>query len=141
VTLVLDASALVEYLLWSELGQQVGRLMAGDRDINIPHLAVVETASALRTATMTGRRDEAVAQSVLTVLPEVPAVRWPAEPFLARVWELRNNVTAYDAVYLALAEVLRGTLVTTDAKFAAAARVFSDVEVLCPDENHSSQGG
>jgi predicted nucleic acid-binding protein len=129
MTLVLDASAVVEYLLGSEPGQRIGARMAQDGDLNVPHLTGVEVASALRTAAMARSIDLATARFAIDGFRDLPASRWPVEPLLPRVWELRGNFTAYDAVYVALAEALPGVLVTTDAKLASAAQAFSDVAV------------
>jgi predicted nucleic acid-binding protein len=62
-------------------------------------------------------------------LLDLPLTRYPHEPFLARVWELRTNVTAYDAVYLALAEALKAPLLTRDQRLAACRGHQASVEV------------
>ncbi|HEY4752083.1 MAG TPA: type II toxin-antitoxin system VapC family toxin [Candidatus Limnocylindrales bacterium] len=122
MTLVLDASVLSEYLVGSPAGHRVAAMLSGDPDdLHIPHLAVVETASALRRWVRGGHTTSALAEAALHDLTDFPATRWPAEPFLPRIWELRDSLTAYDATYVALAESLDATLVTSDARLARGA--------------------
>jgi len=59
--------------------------------------------------------------AALTDLADFPATRWPAEPLLGRMWQLRTNVSSYDATYVALAEALDAEMVTADARLARAA--------------------
>lgn len=58
------------------------------------------------------------AAAALTDLGDLPARRWPSEPLLPRMWQLRDYVTAYDASYVALAELLDAQLLTTDQRLA-----------------------
>ena len=122
MALVVDASVLSEYLVDSPFGREAAGVMReqGD-DLHIPHLAVVETTSALRGWARAGRLPAGIAAAALDDLADFPAVRWPAEPLLPRVWELRDNLTSYDATYVALAEALDGTLLTADARLARGA--------------------
>lgn len=118
MTVVLDASVVIEYLVDTPIGTLAAdRLMAHAGDVHVPHLAVVESTSVLRG--WAGRRiPEQRALGALDDLRDLPARRWPVEPFLPRIWELRANVTAYDATYVALAEALDADLLTTDARMA-----------------------
>ena len=63
-------------------------------------------------------------------LADFPIARYPHQPFLFRIWELRHNVTAYDAAYLALAEALAAPLVTRDAKLASAVGHEAQIELM-----------
>ena len=63
-------------------------------------------------------------------LVDLPIARYPHQPFLPRIWELRRNVTAYEAAYLALAEALVAPLVTRDTKLASAAGHHAQIEVV-----------
>ena len=128
--LALDASALVPYLLYRDLGPLVAERLARHQGrLHLPHLAVVETTSVIgRLARTNGLSDER-ARSALEDLRQFPARRWPAEPLLARVWQLRHNFTAYDAVYVALAESLGVALLTHDARLAAAVEQFAECAV------------
>jgi len=69
------------------------------------------------------------AERALTDLRDFPARRWPANVFLERAWELRQNLTAYDAVYVALAESLDATLVTADRKLAHGAQTLTGARI------------
>lgn len=128
--LVLDASVVAEYLIGSSRGaaarasmrEQAGRL-------HVPHLAIVETASVLRAWVRRGTVSEPRAAAALADLNALPARRWPAEPLLPRMWELRDNVTSYDACYLALAEALDAALLTCDGRLARATAAHSAVRV------------
>ena len=115
---VLDASAVVELLLGTELGRAVAALVSDPAtDLAAPHLVDVEVAQALRRyvrdRTLTAR--EAAAFDDLRALD---IERHGHEALLDRVWTLRDNLTAYDAVYVALAEALDTTVLTCDRKLA-----------------------
>jgi len=73
----------------------------------------------LRRYSLMGQLDAGRGEAALEDLADFPIVRYPQLRFLPRIWELKHNVTAYDAAYLALAEVLDAPLVTRDAKLAA----------------------
>jgi predicted nucleic acid-binding protein len=100
-------------------GDRARSAFAGD-DVSIPDLADVEVVSVLRrrwmAKTMTGRRFAAAIED----LAMLPAERYPALPFMPRAYELRANVSAYDATYIALAEHLGCALLTADARLASA---------------------
>ena len=69
-------------------------------------------------------------RSALADLADLRLNRYPHDVLLPRVWKLRNNLTAYDAVYVALAEVLDAPLLTRDRRLAAAARHHVRVELI-----------
>lgn len=77
-----------------------------------------------------GILDERRAELARADLRELPVERVSHRPLMERCWELRSNVTTYDAVYIALAEAIGAPLVTADRKLADAAGVRCDVEVL-----------
>lgn len=119
--IVLDASALAEYLAGSRVGAEVHRLVVRDGGpVHLPHLAVAETASVFRATAARGRLDPRLAEDALGDLAAFPAVIHDGRPFLARVWALRHAVTAYDAFYIALAEALDSPLITLDARLGRA---------------------
>jgi predicted nucleic acid-binding protein len=101
-----------------------------DPDLHVPHLLDVEVTAALRRRVRLGQTGVEVATHALTDLADLAALRWDHEPLLRRVWELRDNVTAYDAVYVVLAEMLAAPLVTSDARLARAPGLNCHVEVL-----------
>lgn len=130
--IVLDASAAAAVLL--NLGSNAARIrerMAeSDGDLHAPHLFDVEVLSVLRRFSLRGELSQERARLALNRLSAVRLSRYPHTALLPRVWELRENVTVYDAVYIALAETLEAPLVTTDAKLAGAAGIRAAVEVF-----------
>ena len=86
--------------------------------------------SALRTLHRDGALSERGARQARHKLGLLPLRRYPHTPFTARIWELRDNLTVDDAVYVALAEALGGRLLTTDARLARAPGVRCDIELL-----------
>ncbi len=115
--IVLDASVVVELLTNGPLADSLGRDLAGRAgSFIVPHLLDVEVVSALR-GLIAGRRiDSHRSQQVLAGLAALPAKRYAHTPLVGRIWELRHNFTAYDAVYIALAEATNSVLYTCDAK-------------------------
>ena len=129
--LVLDASVVVELLLGTPLGGVVARRVTSPDDaLHAPHLMGVEVAQVLRRHARAGIVSADRATSALEDLLDLDVVRHDHEPFLPRVWELRENVTAYDGLYLALAEVLGAPLLTADAPLARSPGHRADVELL-----------
>ena len=119
--IVIDASALVELLLQTPRSMPiVARLSAPLEEVHAPHLIDLETASALRTLEGQGHVSPAEASRAIHDLIQVDLIRYAHEPLIPRVWQLRGNITPYDAVYVALAEHLSAPLITCDAKLAAA---------------------
>ena len=105
--IVLDASAVLELLLNTEGGRRVAaRIADPGESLHAPHLLAVEVTQVLRRYVATRSVPEEIAVAALDDLAGLDVARYAHEPFLPRVWELRANVTAYDAVYLALAEAL-----------------------------------
>jgi predicted nucleic acid-binding protein len=121
---------LADYLLDTRLGRAVGDRMLADPDLHIPHLASIETASVVRGWVRGGRLDESAAIQALEHLSDLAAERHDHEPFLSRVWELRHNLTAYDALYVALAEALDAPLITCDARLAGLPLKSVTIEVI-----------
>lgn len=129
--IVVDASALLEVLLNTSAGSGIaGRLFADGETLHAPHLLDLEIAQVLRRYARVGGLDATRGSQALDDLADLPLARYPHEPFLARIWELRDNLTAYDAAYVALAEALGAPLVTRDAALAAPRVHRARVEVL-----------
>jgi predicted nucleic acid-binding protein len=118
--IVLDSSAAVEYLVGSDLGTWVDAQIATDPDLHAPHLIDVEVVSALRKLVKRQELAESIAAQALDDLADLDVGRYAHHPFLGRIWELRANVTACDAVYVALAESLDAPLLTTDLRLGRA---------------------
>lgn len=123
--IVVDASVLVEFLLGRrQVLEAVSREFSGafDEAFHAPELIDPEALNALRGLLRGGNIDALQAELAVNELQEVRLVRYPHAPFMRRVWELRDNLTAYDALYLALAEMFDGSvLITGDAGLAASA--------------------
>lgn len=129
--IVLDASAAIELVLGSRRGQRVAERIRDPRTtIHVPHLLTVEGAQVLRRLELAGALDAQRASEALDDLCDLDAERYDHEPLLSRAWALRRNLTAYDAVYVALAESLDATLVTFDRRLARAPGTSATVEVL-----------
>lgn len=98
--------------------------------LNVPALVDLEFMSALRGLARSGRVSEAGAEWALASLRRAPLVRQPVESLTRRIWELRRNVTPYDAAYVALAEHLGVVFVTADRRLASAPGTRCEFDVL-----------
>ena len=116
---VLDASAAVEYLLETELGRRVGDVIDGVR-LLAPEMLDAEALSALRQRVQGEYITEETALRALDKLADWPVERVPHRNLTRPAWALRHNVSAYDALYVALAQIHGATLITVDAKLARA---------------------
>lgn len=113
--IVVDASALAELLLQTPLGERVERrVVATPATLHVPHLVDAEITQVLRRLVRTGALSTGRAESALADLAAMRIRRHGHLHLLARVWQLRHNVTVYDALYVALAEALDAPLVTCD---------------------------
>jgi predicted nucleic acid-binding protein len=131
--LVVDASVLVALLADDGAdGDQARARLRGERVV-LPELADVEVASVLRRQIRVGAIDDRRARLALDDLAAMPARRAPHRPLLGRCWELRDNLTIYDAAYVALAEATRATLLTGDGRLADAPGPRCTIEVLQPE--------
>lgn len=120
--IVVDASALLEALLRTPAAAAVEeRLFDAGHTLHAPHLIDIEVAQVLRRYSATGQIESGRCHDALSDLSDFPLHRYPHDVLLPRVWELRNNLTAYDAVYVALAEALDARLLTRDRRLATAA--------------------
>jgi predicted nucleic acid-binding protein len=129
--IVVDASALIEVLLRTPAAMAVENLLfAQGQTLHAPHLVDVEVAQVIRRYAAKGEIDGERGRAALTDLSDLPLRRYPHDFLLPRVWDLRNNLTAYDAVYVALAEALDATLLTRDHRLAAAAGHHARVELV-----------
>jgi predicted nucleic acid-binding protein len=131
IRLVLDASALLEYLINSVRGQKFAPILqAHDSDLHAPTLCDVELASGLVRLLVRKWISMERASDLLLDLNELPITRHGHLTLLPRAISLRNNFSVYDAVYVALAENLSATLLTADEKLAGAVRKHTSVEVV-----------
>lgn len=129
--IVLDASATIEWLLQSPTGVKIDqRIFSPLESLHAPHLLDVEVTQVLRRYV----RDKAITarrgQEALEDLADMPLSRYPHDLLIPRIWELRSTLTAYDAAYVALAELLDARLLTCDGKIASASGHHAIVDVV-----------
>jgi predicted nucleic acid-binding protein len=124
--IVVDASAAVLGLL----NQGEARQILRDETITCPHLVDSEVAHALRAQVIRGEVDLADATRAISVWGRLGIERVGVRGLLARVWELRQNVSAYDATYVAVAEAFGVPLVTADGRLARATGPRCTVSVV-----------
>lgn len=128
--IVVDTSAVIGALIGRpEIPRLVERLL-GDPDLHAPHLIDVELIHALRRLVMTGHLGEDRADDARRDFADLAILRYPHVALAGRMWELRDNVSAYDAAFLALAERLDVPLVTCDGRLARASGHRARVEVF-----------
>lgn len=129
--IVVDASVLVNAVADDapEGDMARARLLAA-AGLHAPHLVDLEVLSVLRRAVAARKLDARRAKLAIDDLVDLRLTRYPHVPFVRRIWELRENLTPYDAAYVALAEELDCPLVTADARLAQAPGLPCEVEVL-----------
>jgi predicted nucleic acid-binding protein len=128
--LVVDASALYEAVARTPRAEHVRRRLLEDRDNAAPHLIDVEVLAIIRRHFLFGQLDRTAAEQAVDDLRDWPGERFGHRALLRRAWQLRNNVRGWDAMYVALAEALQATLVTTDERLARASGLLCAVEVV-----------
>lgn len=127
--IVVDCAAVVDALTMVDGGDAVRRELAHG-DLHAPSLLDFEVVSALRGLALGARISVARAHDTLTDFDALPIQRWPSAPTLwQRVFSLRENLSAYDAAYVALAEALQCPLLTRDARLAHAGAHSVEVRV------------
>lgn len=128
--IVVDASVLAPALADDgEDGDRARERLRGE-ELAAPELIDLEVLSTLRRAARARRLDENRSLQALTDLAALPLRRVPHLPLLGRVWELRDNLSAYDASYVALAEALDTVLVTADGRIERASGINCEIAVL-----------
>jgi predicted nucleic acid-binding protein len=129
--IVVDASAVFETLLRRPNAEAVERrLFDPSETLHAPYLLDVEVAQVLRRYAAIGEIDDERGRMALADLADFPLSRYPHEFLLPRIWDLRQNLTAYDAVYVALAEALDAPLLTCDRRLTTAPGHRARVEVV-----------
>jgi predicted nucleic acid-binding protein len=118
--IVLDASAAIDWLLQTAAGKQIEtRIYARAESLHAPHLLDLEFTQVLRRLVREDSLSSQRADQAIEDLLNLRLTRYPHFVFLPRIWQLRHNLSAYDATYIALAERLGATLITRDARLAA----------------------
>ncbi len=119
--IVLDASAVIELLLRTAAGNAIAaRISSPEVSLHAPHLLDVEVAQVLRRYVLAGDMSAERGTQAALVLCRLDIARYSHDLLLARIWELRASLTAYDAAYIALAEVLDAPLLTADGRLGRA---------------------
>lgn len=127
--IVVDSSAVVDALTAVAGTDELRAHLARD-DLHAPMLVDFEVVSALRGLTLRGHLSATRAQDVLSDFDDLPIHRWPsADALRRRAFQLRDNVSAYDAAYVALAEALNCPLVTRDSRLARSSGHSAQIEV------------
>jgi predicted nucleic acid-binding protein len=128
--LVVDASCLCEVLTGSPDAESVRLRLAADEDHAAPHIVDVEVFGIIRRELIRGRLDRTAAALAIDDLQAWPGERFGHRLLLPRAWELRYSVRGWDAMYVALAEALDATLVTTDRRLAGATGPTCRIETI-----------
>jgi predicted nucleic acid-binding protein len=129
--IVLDASAALDWLLQTPTGHRIEeRIYSRGESLHAPHLLDLEVSQVLRRLARQGVISTRRAEEALRDLLDLRVTRYPHAVFLPRIWQLRQNLSAYDAAYVALAEQLGAPLVTRDQRLASAAGHAATVEVV-----------
>jgi predicted nucleic acid-binding protein len=119
--IVIDASAAVDWLLQTSAGQRIEkRIYSHNESLHTPHLLDLEVAQVLRRLVREGTVSAHRANEAIQDLLDLRITRYPHFVLPPRIWQVRHNLSAYDAAYVVLAENLGATLVTRDARLASA---------------------
>lgn len=129
--IVVDASVLAPALAYdAPEGDAARERLDREQQLFAPELVDLELAAVWRGAIRVGRLDEQRSRRALDDLAALRLVRVGHQMLMPRIWELRHNLTPYDAAYVALAESLDATLLTADRRSARAPSLRCDVELL-----------
>jgi predicted nucleic acid-binding protein len=129
--IVLDASAAIDWLLQTAAGQRIDRrIFSANESLHAPHLLDLEVGQVLRRLVQEGTVSAQRADQGIEDLLDLRIIRYPHFVLLPRIWQLRNNFSAYDAAYVALAEKLGARLLTRDARLASAPGHTASVELF-----------
>ena len=128
--LIVDASCLYEVVADTRRADDVRAHLVADPDHAAPSVIDAEVVSVIRRDHILGRLDATAAAQAVEDLRDWPGERFAHRPLLDRVWELRHSVRSWDAFYVALAEVMQATLLTSDSRLASAPGPRCAIEVV-----------
>lgn len=129
--IVLDASAAVDWLIQTSAAPGIeSRMFSRHQSLHAPELLDLEIAQVLRRLVREGALSVSRAQAAIEDLLDLRITRYPHLVLMPRIWQLRHNLSAYDAAYVVLAEKLGATLLTRDARLASATGHAATIEVV-----------
>jgi len=129
--IVLDASAAVDWLVQTAAAPRLeSRIFSRNHSLHAPELLDLEVAQVLRRLVREGALSASRAAQAIQDWPDMRITRYPHLVLLPRIWQLRHNLSAYDAAYVVLAERLGATLLTRDARLGSAAGHNATIEVV-----------
>jgi predicted nucleic acid-binding protein len=129
--IVLDASATLDWLLQTAAGKRIERrIYSHHESLHAPHLLDLEVGQVLRRLVREGALSAQRAEQAIEDLLDLRIARYPHFVLLPRIWQLRHNLSAYDAAYVALAENLGARLLTRDARLASVSGLTAPIELF-----------
>jgi len=128
--LVVDASCMYEVVASAPGSEDIRLRMSRDTDQAAPHVLDVEVLGVIRREFRLGRLDATAASQAIEDLRDWSGERYSHRLLLWRAWELRDNVRGWDAMYVALAEVLDAVLITTDERLARVRGLRCSIELI-----------
>lgn len=128
--IVVDSSAVVEALVAVPVRRDVVARLTGDDDLTAPDLIDVEVLHAIRGLVRGRKLRQSQALAATDDFADLPLLRYPSTALMRRIWQLRDTLTAYDAAYVALAEVLDVPLITCDRRLASASGHAAAIELF-----------
>jgi len=132
--IVVDASVLIETLLLGRTAAHVFQALREESSLHVPELVDLEVAQVLRRYERRRDISRSRAENAMVDYRSLGLVRHSISMFLPRIWQLRNNMTAYDACYVALAESLDAVVLTLDARLASAVGTTARIRLIAPGE-------
>lgn len=128
--IVVDASVVIDVLLRTAAASRIEEQLRAHASLHCPHLLDVEVVQVLRRYVRSSQIDATRGAEAVADLGDLPILRHGHGALLRRAWELRENITAYDGMYVALAEALGVPLLTRDARLAAAPGSIIPIRVV-----------
>ena len=128
--IVVDTSAVITALVGRPPNHALSSRLSDDTDLHAPHLIDIELIHALRRLVLNGNLSEDRASDVRVDFADISIMRYPHLPLADRIWALRHTITAYDAAFVALGEVLDVPVITCDARLASAIGHSADIELF-----------